>query len=394
MSATQENSILSSSADTAGRPVWKIDLKAIKQNCETLKTFSEVFFCPMVKADGYGHGLSPAVKTLLLAGVRQAGASEASEALQIREIAGGGLDILVFGPVLNSELLNRLYENRCILVATNWDDLKFWSKKPAPRLHVKFDTGFSRLGFPISESETLKKFFIERPHIKLEGVCSHLIAGERLGQKNNISSGQIKKMRRLVRLFATKNNHLFNTAGLLSQVCHEERMEFGSRPGIGLYGVKPEVFFANRQAQNKWAGVSLQGASSLKGFVRAVHQLNKGDTVSYDGIWKAKKPSVIVVVSLGYGDGLPRALSFPDGKSLFRGKVVPTAGRVCMDFFMADVSSVGGSIPALGEELVIFGEQNGAKILPEEQAKRALTVPHELFVRLGGRVQREYASPT
>jgi len=112
--------------------------------------------------------------------------------------------------------------------------------------------------------------------------------------------------------------------------------------------------------------------------------------VSYEGTWQAKRPSVIAVVSMGYGDGFPRTLSSPQGVVLFRGKRVPVAGRVCMDFFMVDVTDVGGNLPSLGEEVVIFGTQAKTTLSPEEQAEKASTIPHELFVRLGDRVKRKY----
>ena len=103
---------------------------------------------------------------------------------------------------------------------------------------------------------------------------------------------------------------------------------------------------------------------------------------------------MIAVVSLGYGDGLPLALSSPAGRALFRGKAAPVVGRVCMDFFMLDVTEAKGPYPAPGEEAVIFGSQNGGSLSPEFQAEKAGALPHELFVRLGGRVRRKYISPS
>lgn len=371
--------------------VLEINLKLLQENCSILKKLSgQNFFCPMVKARGYGHGIVPVTGALITAGVKQVGVVAVLEARELRNALSDTLDILVFGPILNQEDLDWILENRCIPVINNWDDLKYLAKKDSSQVHIKFNTGFSRLGFEISEAEKLKKFFLKHSHIKVEGICSQLLSGEELGQKASASSGQMEKMEYLAPLFSVRNSHLFNTAALLSNVCHGKRINFGSRPGIGLYGIKPKVIFSGREAEKNWKRISLKPASILKSRVVGVHKLEKGEVVSYEGTWQAKRPSVIAVVSMGYGDGFPRTLSSPQGVVLFRGKVVPVVGRVCMDFFMMDVTDVERNLPSLGEEVVIFGTQNGVTLSPEEQAEKSSTISHELFVRLGDRVERKY----
>ena len=275
-------------------------------------------------------------------------------------------------------------------MAHNWRDLEYLARKGSSRVHIKFNTGFSRLGFEVSEAERLKRFFVKHPHLKVEGVCSQLLSGEELGRKTSASSRQVEKIKDMISLFSVKRNHLFNTAALLSSVCHGEGEGLGSRPGIGLYGVKPKIAFARPEAEKKWRSISLKPVSTLKSRVVAARKLEKGEAVSYEGTWKAARPSVIAVVSLGYGDGFPRALSSPQGRILFRGREAPVAGRVCMDFFMADVTDVSGPLPDPGEEVVIFGPQKNSSISVEEQAAKASTLPHDLFVRLGERVERKY----
>ena len=374
---------------TASSALLEIDLKVLKENSSVLKNLSgKNFFCPMVKTQSYGHGIVPVTRALFSSGVKQVGVVAVSEARALRRALSGSLDILLFGPVLNQEDLDWLCENRCVPVVNNWGDLE--SLKGRCRIHIKFNTGFSRLGFEISEAEKLKNFCAKHPHLKVEGICSQLLSGEELSRKTSASYRQVEKMKDMASLFSVKKNHLFNTAALLSSVCHGEGESLGSRPGIGLYGVKPKITFASEAAETKWRKISLKPVSTLKSRVVGVHRLKKGEMVSYEGTWKAARPSVILVVSLGYGDGFPRALSFPHGRVLFRGKAVPVAGRVCMDFFMADVTDVAGPFPTPGEEVVIFGTQKGVFLSVEEQAERASTLPHELFVRLGERVERKY----
>lgn len=368
-----------------------IDLAALQKNARILRRLSgEHFFCPMVKTQSYGHGIVPVTQALDSIGVRQVGVVTVSEARQIRSVLPDTPDILVFGPILNREDLDWLYKNQCVLVANNWRDLEYWTQKNSSRVHIKFNTGFSRLGFAVSEGEKLKEFLTRSSRAKLEGLCSQLLSGEELGDKKSASYGQMEKMKHLRTLFSIRTVHLFNTAALLSCVCHGEKGNFGSRPGIGLYGVKPEITFFSPEAEKKWKGLSLEPASALKSKVVGIHQLEEGEAVSYGGEWRAAKPSVIAVVSLGYGDGFPRALSFPRGQVLFRGCFVPVVGRVCMDFFMVDITAAASPPAVLGEEIVIFGAQKGVYLSPEEQANKAGTISHEFFVRLGGRVERKY----
>ena len=122
-----------------------------------------------------------------------------------------------------------------------------------------------------------------------------------------------------------------------------------------------------------------------------VHQLQRGDKVSYSGIWEAPASSTVATVSLGYNDAFSRQWGRVGAEVLLRGERVPVVGHVCMDFFMIDVTSLAQSSPVqIGEEVVIFGQQADHFLSIEEHAKRMQTVSHELFASVGSRVQRKY----
>ena len=376
--------------------VLTIDLRALQKNSAILKKLSRKnFFCPMIKTGAYGHGIAPVARALVSTGVKQAGVVSVEEARQIRKLLPmKALDILIFGPILNREDMIWLNKNRCVPVVGNWSDLKYLLKTGPSRIHLKFNTGFSRLGFALSEGEKLKKFLARRRHIQVEGLCSQLISNEDWIRKQGDSSRQRKRTAYLRSLFPAQKIHLFNTAGLLSSVCHGEKSNFGSRPGIGLYGMKPKIFCESISAEKKWREILLKPISSLKSRVVNIHWLERGEAVSYNGTWKAKRPSVIAVISIGYADGFPRALS-NRGEVLFRGVRVPVRGRVCMDFSMIDLTSAvrGQALPKTGEEVVIFGKQKGATLSIEEMAEKSNTIPHALFVGLGNRIKRVYRPP-
>ena len=130
--------------------------------------------------------------------------------------------------------------------------------------------------------------------------------------------------------------------------------------------------------------------SCLKSFVVQTRSLSQGEGVSYCKTWKASNQSTIAVVSMGYADGLPFQGS-NKMKVLLRGKRVPVIGRVCMDFFMLDATTVAkqGEIKR-GEEVVIFGSQQEDSLSPTEQADVLQTIPYQLMTGLGKRVIRIY----
>lgn len=375
------------------RAVLEINLNLLKHNCSVLKNLAgDSFFCPMIKADAYGHGAVPVTKTLLEAGVGQVGVISASEAWPIRELVED-MDILVFGPVLNKEDLSWIVEEKLVLVCSNWQDLKSLAQFEKPsRIHLKFDTGFSRLGFYLSSAEKLYNFLKDNPKIQLEGLATQLVSGEELGDKKSFSFYQIKQFATLKQIFPYQKFHVLNTAALMASFVHGDKIVFGARPGIGLYGVKPEIVFKDSEAKKKWKNLSFFPVSSLKSYVVAAHHLKKGDSVSYGGTWKASRPSQIAAVSLGYGDGLLRSFG-SSGKVLLRGKERSVVGAVCMDFFMIDVTDLDreGEIPVqIGEEVVVFGRQGKTFLSPQAQAECAGTISYELFSRLGSRIDRVY----
>ena len=276
-----------------------------------------------------------------------------------------------------------------IPVISNWQDLKQASEQKRARIHLKFDTGFSRLGLhPEKDIQELKQFLDQRPHIQCEGLASQLVSGENLQDKASTSSQQARDFSAFVKkYFPNLPGHMLNTPGFFSQNEKESWfLDLGFRPGIGLYGFRPCKNFHSKT----WQDASLQPASCLKSYVAGVRCVEPGDVASYGGKWRASKPSIIATVSMGYGQGLMR--SFNKGQVLFSGKLAPVVGDICMDFFMIDVSKQVQDISKvkLGAEVVIFGKQQAQTLTLEDQADVMGTIPYEVLVRLSSSVTRKY----
>jgi alanine racemase len=124
---------------------------------------------------------------------------------------------------------------------------------------------------------------------------------------------------------------------------------------------------------------------TLKGRIAQVTHIKAGDTVSYGGLYKAKKKETIAVVSIGYGDGYVRCLT-QNARVIVNGRTAPVIGRVCMDLVMIKLNGPAKN----GDEVLLFGESGKDRIPVEELAEKAGTISYEIFTGIAPRVKRIY----
>lgn len=151
------------------------------------------------------------------------------------------------------------------------------------------------------------------------------------------------------------------------------------RPGIMLYGAFPSPDAART--------ASLEPVMTLSARIVFIKTVPPGTTVSYGRTWTARRDSRIATVSIGYGDGLPRALS-NRGFALVRGAPAPIAGRICMDAAMLDVTDIPDA--ACGDDAVFWGRQGDAVLRIEDVAAAIDTIPYELTCGVTARVPRVF----
>ncbi len=385
------------------RACLEVNLQYLADNIKTLHSLSETamvhpskqslknFFCPMVKANSYGHGVIEIVKILKKSGITKVGVISVEEAMEIKDI---GLSVYVFGPYKPADI--ELMDRYCFIpIVGQWQDLKaLLRSQKKQKFHIEFNMDMNRTGFEFSEAEALINYIKKNPVLQLEGIASHLSTGEELASDFHFIS---KKFKSILDSFKNSfpqqnlNVHLLNSSGFFSMWSHSlEGLNVGFRPGISLYGIKPKIRFNSPVAEQKYQSLNLKPVSCLKSFIVQTRSLSRGEGVSYCKTWKASKQSTIAVVSMGYADGLPFQGS-NRMEVLLRGKRVPVIGRICMDFFMVDATTVveGGELKR-GEEVVIFGSQQEASISPTEQANKLGTIPYQLMTGLGKRVIRIY----
>ncbi len=373
----------------------EIDLAAVRENVAALATVvAPARIIAVVKADAYGHGAVPVARALAATPVVQAGALAVSlleEALELREHDVRGR-ILVLGGFYGEHHVDVVSHDLEAVVFTAHDLARFAAVARAAgrrvRVHLKVDTGMSRLGLPHPDDDggaaldAALKLLTEHPELELTGLLTHLAEAD--GADPASASAQLARFvpvcARVHAAGFSPELHAGNSAAALRFPA--ARLD-AVRPGLALYGIPPEpdVVPATTPA--------LRPAMRFVTEVIALRDIPAGRHVSYDGLFEERRPTRIAVLPVGYADGYPRRLS-GRGEILIGGQRCPVAGAVCMDMTMVDVTDLPVS-PQPGDEAVLLGAQGAAAaVTARELAERAELSPYEIPCLLSKRVPRLY----
>lgn len=348
-------------------------------NLKTLKAANgAAFFCPMIKANAYGHGIEIVAQAVETAGADMAGVALLEEGVELRRL-GFQFPILSFAPLTpgDAEILD---SQRLTPVVGRFEDLQVLGKFSGS-VHLKFNTGMQRLGFDREQIPELKRRLKALPQLQVAGLCTHMTHGEDILDDTGQSSHQFRLFLEMSNGFpGVKHAHKSSTLAVCAAAGTKVHPSVGARPGISLYGLPHD---GHRTAPG------LKPALRWVSELTHIHRVEKGESVSYSGRWTASRRSWIGVVPLGYGDGYLRALS-NKGYMLFRGERVPVAGSVCMDYTLLDLTDAcKDGDPKPGEEVVILGQQGGNEIGAADLADLAGTISYEVTTAISRRVARE-----
>ena len=370
-------------ADTTARPTRiRVDLDALSHNLRLLRGHVGVPVMGIVKANAYGHGLVPVARHLQAQGVEQLGVAFLEEGVALRQ-AGITLPILVMGGIFGPQA-SELIRHELEITVSSLDKLRQVEAaaealgRPAT-IHLKVDTGMERIGVHSYNAGPFIEAALASRWCRIKGIYSHLACAD--DPDSPLTARQLERFLEACAHFERLGapmplRHLANSGGVLH---FPETYLDMVRPGIALYGVLPDP--AARPP------VPLRPAMSLVSQVVYFKVVPAGQPVSYGATWVPAADTRVVTVPIGYGDGLPRALS-AKGEVLVRGRRLPIVGRICMDQFMVDIGPQGTAYNE--DEVVLIGRQGGQAIRCEEVAAAAGTIAYEILVGLNGRIPREY----
>ena len=364
-----------------------VDLDAIEENFEAMKRTlpAGTQMAAVVKANGYGHGAVPIARLMEPKDyIWGFAAATIEEALQLR---GYGIrkPVLVLGYVFPESYPELAAED--IRTAVFRMDMAEELSKEAVRqnkrvhIHIKLDTGMSRIGFPDTEESLEAVCQIQKlPGLELEGLFTHFARADEADK--TWADRQLARFLRFRDALEERGVHIpichcANSAAIIDMP--ESSLNL-VRAGIALYGLYPS-------GEVKKERVALKAAMELKSHIVHVKEIPAGTQVSYGGLYTAPEPRRIATIPVGYGDGYPRSLS-DRGCVLIAGKRAPILGRVCMDQFMVDVTEIPEARP--GMEVTLFGTDGGEILSMDELAELSGRFNYEFACDISGRVPRIY----
>lgn len=339
----------------------------------------------VVKADAYGHGVLETVSTIVENGASRLAVSMLDEAIQLRKI-GIDIPILVLSHT-NPKRADELIKYQITQTVYSHDMAKVLSDEALrqgvkARVHIKIDTGMTRVGFPPGYSAVKDVVEIQKlPGIIVEGIFSHFATADEKDSNYTMHQMElfesiISELNRIGILIPIR--HISNSAAVLQYP--EFSMEL-VRPGIILYGIYPSEDVSKEVAD-------LKPAMTLKTNIAMVKWVETGTTVSYGRKYTTGRRSLVATIPVGYADGYSRLLS---GKSrvLVNGQFAPVVGSICMDQCMIDITDIDGDVN-IGDEVVLLGKQGNNEITAQELAGYMGTIPYEVVCIIGKRVPRVY----
>src|SRR3989338_1978146 len=358
--------------------IAKIDLNALLHNlAEIRRIMPAQKILAMIKSNAYGHGLIPIAKTVST--VDALGVATLAEAMQLRA-ADIKTDIVVMrGFSTSAEItpfLNDPHLIACFHSAEQFALLQ--AKKIAAdqslRIWMKIETGMHLLGIPPDQVESLhhqlqQAHFIKKPFV----ICSHLADAD--NRDPTFTQFQINQFKQLTKKTNAEKS-LLNSAGILA---HSQSHYDWIRPGLLLYGVSPfELNDPHNQLLENFKPVM-----TIESRLIAIKKVHAGEKIGYSCTFTAPREMKTGIVGMGYGDSYPRQAK--NGTPvLIRGEHCPIVGRVSMDMFSVDVSTLPDV--AVDDVVTLWGRD----LLVSEIAQCVNTVPHELLCHLTGRVQMTY----
>ncbi|WP_177975432.1 alanine racemase [Eubacterium sp.] len=364
-----------------------ISLKALEHNLDAIHGCIErdTKIIAVVKADGYGHGAVPLAEVMEqredIWGYAVATPEEAEE------LYSNGIKkpILILGytfPEYDEQIVKEGLRPAVFSLerAKQLSEEAVCQNKDC-KIHIKLDTGMSRIGFQVTEQSADEIAQIAAlPNIIIEGIFTHFSKADETDK--TFTRKQADTYEQMLTWLKDRQieipiHHVSNSAGIVDLPEYNKDIV---RAGIILYGLWP----SDEVEKNN---INLQPLLSLKSHVVHVKELEPGRIISYGGTFEVEKTMQIATVPVGYADGYPRSLS-NKGYVLIHGKRAAICGRVCMDQMMVDVSEIPDVKP--GDEVTLIGTDGAETITMEELGDMSGRFNYELACDLNKRIPRIY----
>ncbi len=376
------------SADHYYRVEARVDLNAIRHNLKQVrnKLHKGTKLMVIIKADAYGHGAVPIAKALDEEWIDAYGVAIIEEAIELRA-AGITKPILILGytPKEQYSLVVAYDVTQTVFQYEMAEALSAEAVRqgrPA-KIHIKIDTGMSRIGYPDSpESVKEIKQISQLDGIQIEGLFTHFARADESDKSS--TERQLQRFLDFTDILEREGisipiKHASNSAGAIDHKRAELNM---IRCGIATYGIYPSEEVSRTEVQ-------LIPAMELITHVIYVKEVEAGVGISYGATYVTGRKTKVATIPVGYADGYSRNLS-NTGKVIIHGQYAPIIGRICMDQFMVDVTDIDGV--KQGDFVTLLGREGNSYISVEELAAWSHSFPYELVCNVGKRIPRVYTT--
>ena len=354
-------------------PRLTIDLGALAANWRHLEAAAAATGCAesgaVVKANAYGLGVEAVARTLASLGCRRFFVATLPEGEALRDLLprATSCEIHVLSGPTDTATATKMASAGLIPVLNDAHQLELWKPHRHRPAAIHIDTGMNRLGFPF---ERLDPALFHGFEIAL--AMSHLACADT--PDHPLNAIQRARCEDIARMFQGVPTSFSNSAAACTgNLAVASQGRDIARLGIGLYGGNPLAGQPSPVAP----------VATLDAPVLSVRHAPKGATIGYGATHTLAEATTLAVIAAGYADGIARALSNRGGV-VCNGHRLPMLGRISMDTFTVDVTAAGTI--GQGDRAELFGRN----ISVDEVAALARTIPYELLVRIGPRVERRY----
>ena len=372
----------------------KIDNKILTNNIKEIvsKYNNYKYYFGVVKGNAYGHG-DYIVNDLIKGGINYLAVSSLEEAISIRKY-NKEIPILCLEPI-DLSYLKEIEDNKVTITIESNDYVKELINKKITKqlkLHLKLDTGMSRLGFTNKDelNETIK-LLKENKNIFIEGIYTHIATS---GINDIYYDKQISSFKYLTQDINLKEIPIIHIGRSMTLVNHP-KLPFvnGVRLGICMYGFNNSIKTPTGLRKIKrdlnlrklnisesilTNNLNLKTAFTLYTEVMSIRNVKKGSFVGYGANYIAKEDIIVATLPIGYVDGMNKSMKYVS----INNKKYEIIGDICMDMTMVKVDNT----IKIHDKVEIFGNNISVK----EVSRNMNTNAYHLLTSITTRVPRVY----
>ena len=363
----------------------EIDLNKLADNIRQIKSIlsPNTELMAVVKADAYGHGAVKVAQTALQNGATWLAVATITEGIELRQ-AGITVPILILGAINATEEIEAvIYWQLEPTIGNSQQALNFSNvlatHKTVLPVHLKLDTGMSRLGTNWENGLNFVKFVQKLPQLKISSVYSHLATAD--DPNTTFMKLQNQRFQQVIQELKGQNIkpsllHIANSAATMTDRNYHYDLV---RVGLAIYGLYPSPHLNQT--------IALKPILQVKAKITQVKTVKAGTGVSYGHKFIAQRDTKIAIVGIGYADGVPRNLS-NHLQVIIRDKLVSQIGAITMDQIIIDVDQIPNIQP--GEIVTLIGNNDSQSISADDWAKTLNTISWEILCGFKHRLPRIY----